>query len=82
MSHEHFRLQLSDIPHSISHLVPNLKWLELRPFSLRPQLIRTLLSLSANSHTPLDYPNSLSVGHTNMSLCTLGREMSVVPSRR
>ena len=80
-SHEHLRLQPSNVPHAIAHLVPRLEWLELRPFSLRSQFLRTLPILPTGPHTLLNNSDSLSVGHVDMSLCTLGREMSVVDSR-
>ena len=78
---QHFQLHPSNVPHAIAHLVPRLEWLELRPFSLRAHFFCTLPILPTGLHSRLDDPYSLSVGHVNMSLSTLGCEMSIIYSR-
>ena len=80
-SHEHSRLHHLDVPHAITHLVSWLERLEFGPFSLRAQLLGTLPILSTGPHSLFDDPYSLSIGHVNMSLSTLRREMSVIYGR-
>ena len=48
---------------------------------LKPQSLCTLPIFSTSLHSLFDNPYSLSIGHVNLSLCPVGREMSIIYDR-